>query len=82
MSLSVFPFNFDENIHGGERVGYSGHGSERCNTSFDDGYNRLNRSCDDGYKGGDRIVDGGICGSRSKDTSHFYNRNMEKNYQC
>ena len=50
-----------ENVHGDKIIGYSGHGYKRSYISSDAGDER-----------GDISGDDGICGCRSKETSHCY----------
>ena len=73
---SVFFCTVDENVHGDERVGYSGHGADRCDISCDNGDGRRNISRDDGDKRGGRSVDDDGCVSSSKYTIHYSTRNI------
>ena len=74
---SVSSCPIDENVHGGDRVAYSGHGASRGDISCNDDDGRLNRSRDDGDNRGDRSVDDVRCGSRSKETIHSSSINMQ-----
>ena len=77
MSVSSYPD--DENIHGDERVGYGGHGSNRGDISCYDCDRRLNRSRDNGDKRGVISADYGILLYRSKEIIHSSSINMEEN---
>ena len=68
LNSSVFYFLVDQNICVGDRVGYSGDGSQRGDISLDNGDGRRNISRDHGDMWKDVIVNYGRYGSRSKDT--------------
>ena len=76
LSSSVSSYPVEKNVHGDERVGYSGHVAERVDISCDDGDGRRNKICDDGDKRGYIIVDYDRCVSSSKEASHYSSLNI------
>ena len=67
--FSFYPYPFDENVHGDERVGYSGHEKERGDINGDNG-----------DEGGDIRGDYGRRGLRSQETSHYSFQNSGEKF--